>query len=343
MDWNLKIGLSLLALLVIMALSSPPLDPTAQVDPVSSQNLPPATRLLEVQLKNGDLWLATSVEEGPHHLILESQGSTRTIPRENVANLTADGIEDSRFFLLGTDKFGRDTWSRLVASARISLSIGLLAVALAMTLGLLVGILAAVGPSWLDNVLMRLVDGLLAFPAFFLVLALSALLEPSLSQVILILGSTSWMTISRLSRAEIMSIKHKDFVLASRSLGIPTWRIALRHMLPNALTPLVVQATLLVGDLILAEAALSYFGLGVQPPTPSWGNMITDGREALGTGWWVALFPGIAVTLTVIAFNLLGDGLRTALDPRKRTSDAQPLLPWTDSSSPRLPVADPRL
>ncbi|MCH9652097.1 MAG: ABC transporter permease [Deltaproteobacteria bacterium] len=332
MDWNLKIGLALLAFLTALAFTPPPFDPTAQVDPVSSRNLPPATRLLEVELNNGDLLLAAALDHDSQDLVLTGQGPQRTVPLKNIANLTAHGIEDSRLFLMGTDKFGRDIWSRVIAGARISLSIGLLSVMLAMTLGVLIGTLAAVGPSWLDSVLMRLVDGLLAFPAFFLVLALSALLEPTLGQVILILGSTSWMTITRLCRAEILSIKHRDFIIASRSLGIPTWRIALRHMLPNALTPLVVQATLLVGDLILAEAALSYFGLGVQPPTPSWGNMISDSQEALGTTWWIALFPGIAVAITVIAFNLLGDGLRTALDPKRRTADPKTILPSSTAS-----------
>ena len=153
----------------------------------------------------------------------------------------------------------------------------------------------------------------------FLIIALAALFRPSTSFVIVLLGCTSWMGISRLARAEILSLGQREFVLASRAVGQRPLGILLRHQLPNALTPVVVSAALLVGNLILAEAALSFFGLGVQPPTPSWGNMITEGREAMTDAWWVAFFPGLAIALTVIAFNLLGDGLRDVLDPRKRT------------------------
>ena len=163
---------------------------------------------------------------------------------------------------------------------------------------------------------MRGVDALLAFPRLLLVLMLAALFRPSTALVIVVIGTASWMSLSRLVRAEILGLRKRQFILAARSLGLHPLRILRRHLLPNALTPVLVQASLLIGDVILLESSLSFLGLGVQPPTASWGNMIADGRDVLVTAWWVATFPGLAIVVAVLAFNLLGDRMRDLLDPR---------------------------
>jgi peptide/nickel transport system permease protein len=244
--------------------------------------------------------------------------SSETLAPRQVLNLTSTGVADHRRFLLGSDRFGRDILSRVIYGARVSLSVGLIAVVLAAVLGLAVGSAAALGGALIDSLLMRCVDGLLAFPLLFLLILLVVLFRPSGFFVVVFLASASWMEVSRLARAEILSLKERDFVLAARALGARPLAILWHHLLPNALTPILVQATLLLGNLILAESSLSFIGLGILPPTPSWGNMIADGRDALATTWWVSVFPGAAIALTVLAVNLLGEGLREALDPRRR-------------------------
>lgn len=317
----LRAGGVLVLLLAVLALCPPPQNPIEQVDPSSSRLRPPGTRLVELRLAGGRTLLADAVEVRGDEVRIERRGQTETIASAEIENLRDGRIDDERVYWLGSDRLGRDVWSRLMVGARISLSIGLLAVLIAITLGVAVGAAAALAPSWADGLIMRAVDALLAFPQLFLVIALAALFSPDALLVILILGGTSWMGITRLARAEMMGLLQQDFVLASRAVGQTTGGILLRHLLPNAMTPLVVAAALLIGNLILAEAALSFFGLSVQPPTPSWGNMIFDGRQTLGRAWWIAFFPGLAIALTVIGFNLIGDGLRDLLDPRRRSSD----------------------
>jgi peptide/nickel transport system permease protein len=235
-----------------------------------------------------------------------------------VRNLTASGVADHRRFLLGSDRFGRDILSRMLYGARVSLAVGVLAVLLAATLGVAVGSAAALGGPWIDAALMRTVDALLAFPWLFFLILIAALFRPTGLFVILFLGGTGWMGVSRLARAEILSLRQREFILAARAIGQRPFAILWHHLLPNALTPILVQATLLLGNIILLEASLSFLGLGIGPPTPSWGNMIAEGADVLATSWWVATFPGAALALTVIAVNLLGEGLRDALDPRTR-------------------------
>jgi peptide/nickel transport system permease protein len=222
----------------------------------------------------------------------------------------------SQAHLLGTDTLGRDVFSRIIYGSRVSLKVGFVAVGLATLIGLLVGALAGYYGGWVDSALMRLVDLMLCFPAFFLILAVIAVLEPSIWNIMAVIGLTSWMGVARLVRAEFLSLREREFVTAARALGASDVRLILRHMLPNALAPVMVSATLGVAGAILTESALSFLGLGVQPPTPSWGNILTAGKDNIEIAWWLSVFPGLAILVTVMSYNLLGEGIREAIDPR---------------------------
>jgi peptide/nickel transport system permease protein len=218
--------------------------------------------------------------------------------------------------LLGTDTLGRDVLSRIIFGAQISLLVGFVAVGIATLIGLLIGVLAGYYGGWVDSALMRLVDLMLCFPAFFLILAVIAVLEPSIWNIMAVIGLTSWMGVARLVRAEFLSLREREFVTAARALGAGDARLILRHMLPNALAPVMVSATLGVAGAILTESALSFLGLGVMPPTPSWGNILTAGKDNIEIAWWLSVFPGLAILITVMSYNLLGEGIREAIDPR---------------------------
>ncbi|MCA9752588.1 MAG: ABC transporter permease, partial [Gemmatimonadetes bacterium] len=216
----------------------------------------------------------------------------------------------SRSFLLGTDKFGRDVLSRIIYGSRISLTIGFVAVGIAVTLGTLLGALAGYFGGKTDWLIMRFVDVLMAFPRIFLVLTLIAIYRPSIWLIVAVIGATAWMGVARIVRGQILSLKEQEFMQAARALGMPHARVILRHVLPNTISPVIVAASLMIGDVILTEATLSFLGLGVQPPTASWGNLINQGRDNLLGAWWIATFPGLAIVATVVSYNLLGDGLR---------------------------------
>ena len=219
-------------------------------------------------------------------------------------------------FPLGTDDLGRDVLARIFSGARISLLVGFVAVGISTLIGILLGALAGYYGRWVDALIMRFVDIMLCFPSFFLILAVIAFLEPSIWNIMIIIGLTSWMGVARLVRAEFLSLRERDFVLAARALGARDSRIIFRHILPNSMSPVLVSATLGVAGAILTESALSFLGIGVQPPTPSWGNMLITGKQTLGTAWWLSAFPGLAILITVLGYNLLGEGIRDALDPR---------------------------
>ena len=217
---------------------------------------------------------------------------------------------------LGTDTLGRDVLSRLLHGARISLIVGLAAVLVAGVVGVGLGLVAGYRGGWADDVLMRLGDIQLAFPVLLLGVVVIAVLGASLVNMILVLGASGWVTYARIARGETLSLKERDFVAAARALGAPARHVVARHLLPNVLPSLMVVTTFSVARTIIAEASLSFLGLGLPPPTPSWGAMLDEGRNYITTGWWLALFPGLAILLLVLAINLCGDWLRDALDPR---------------------------
>jgi peptide/nickel transport system permease protein len=222
---------------------------------------------------------------------------------------------------LGTDEFGRDVWTRMLYGGRISLSVGLVAVGISLTIGIFLGALAGYFGGWVDQIIMRSVDIVLCIPTLFLILMLVVFIGPNLLNIMIIIGLTSWTDLSRLVRAEFLSLKNREYVLAARALGAKNKRVIFLHVLPNALAPVFVSATFGVAGAILLESGLSFLGLGVQPPTPSWGNILSAGKDYLTQGCWLTLFPGLAIFITVLGYNLLGDGLRDILDPRLSGSD----------------------
>ena len=221
---------------------------------------------------------------------------------------------------LGTDQLGRDVLSRMLYGARVSLAVGFVSVGIAAAIGIVLGSLAGYHGGTTDAMVMRLVDLMLVFPRFFLLLAVLAFLRPSIWTIMTVIGLTGWMSVARLVRAEFLSLKEREFVLWSQSIGATAFRIIWRHILPNAMAPVLVAMTLGIPAAILTESGLSFLGLGVQPPHATWGNILNEGKDAIEIGWWLSVYPGLAILVTVLSYNLLGEGIRDALDPRLRQS-----------------------
>ncbi len=233
--------------------------------------------------------------------------------------LTERMLAPSTLHPMGTDQFSRDVLSRALYGARISLTIGFVAVSISMTIGTLLGAISGFFGGRFDAVVMRFVDMVISFPRLVLLIAIIAFFEPSIFLIVAVLGLTQWPQPTRLVRGEVLSLREREFIQAGRALGLSRARLVLRHIVPNTLAPVIVAATLGIGDTIVLEAGLSFLGLGVQPPTPSWGTMVAAGRGDLLGAWWISTFPGLAIVFVVLSFNLAGDGLRDALDPRLRS------------------------
>jgi peptide/nickel transport system permease protein len=216
----------------------------------------------------------------------------------------------------GADGYGRDVFSRMLYGARVSLWVGFVSVGISVGIGAALGLVAGYFRGIVDECVMRFVDVMLCFPSFFLILAVIAFLEPSLLNIMIVIGLTSWMGVARLVRAETLSLRERDFISAARLAGASAPRILFRHILPNALGPVLVSATFGIAGAILVESALSFLGIGVQHPMPSWGNMLLEGKQSLEGAWWLSFFPGLAILLTVLGYNLIGESLRDLFDPR---------------------------
>jgi len=226
--------------------------------------------------------------------------------------------EPSRSHPLGTDQLGRDVLSRMLFGSRVSLAVGFVSVGIATAIGVVLGSFAGYRGGLVDASVMRLVDLMLVFPRFFLLLAVLAFIKPSIWTIMAVIGLTGWMGVTRLVRAEFLALKEREFVLWSHAIGASGFRVIWRHILPNAMAPVLVAMTLGIPAAILTESGLSFLGLGVQPPYATWGNILNEGKDTIEIGWWLSVYPGVAILLTVLSYNLLGEGIRDALDPRLR-------------------------
>lgn len=231
-------------------------------------------------------------------------------------NLDDQLVPPSSAHLMGTDEQGRDVLSRMIYGSRVSLSVGFVAVFLYVSLGVVIGAIAGYYGGKVDMIISRLMEIVMCFPTFFLILAVLAFIGPSLFNIMVIIGITGWTGIARLVRGEFLKLRNQDFVTSSQASGASAFRVIFRHILPNAMAPVMVAATFGIASAVLVESSLSYLGFGVQPPTPSWGDILSQSRDFMDIAWWLMAFPGIAIFLTITAFNLVGEGLRDAVDPK---------------------------
>ncbi len=219
--------------------------------------------------------------------------------------------------VFGTDDLGRDVFTRMIFGARISLAVGFISVFIILIIGTFLGIISGYYGGKIDYIIMRFTDIVLCFPTFFLIILVIAFIEPNIYNVMIVIGVTSWPGLARLVRAEVLSLKEREFILVSKMMAISNIKIFFLHILPNIISPLMVYSSLAIGGAILTESALSFLGLGVQPPMPSWGQILTSGKDYIYMAWWLSLFPGIAILVTVLAFNLVGEAIRDIFDPKE--------------------------
>ncbi len=305
---RLRIGVTGLGLLVALCMLGPLLLPAAPgIDPAHAALLPPGTAVTEVTVDDGRTLVSPSVRFEGDTVIVDGPRRSATVSRNEVAAIRA-----TRFWL-GSDRFGRDVLAQLMAGGRISISVAALAVLIALLVGTTVGLTAATGGAVVDAVLMRLVDALMAFPVLFLLILLATLFRPGPLVLVTVLGMTSWMGLARLVRGQVLSLRGRTFVLAARAAGASPRRIWRTHYVPNLSGPLSQDTALRLGDLVLAEATLSYLGLGIPPDIPTWGAMVAQGHRVMVDGWWLATLPGFAIAALVISLALIGDGIQERL------------------------------
>jgi len=302
---SLLLGLVALGFLVLSCLFGPLLlADTGDGDPVHSALLPPLTEVTVLELANGRFHVSPAVSREGDQYRVGGRTSTETVPAAEVI------AERNARLWLGSDRFGRDVLRQLLVGGRISLAVAALGVVVALVIGLTVGLAAATGGSVVDAILMRSVDALLAIPLLLLMILLSALFRPGPVLLVVVLGFSSWMGLARLVRGQVLSLRSRTFIQAARVAGTRPTRIWTLHYLPNIKAPVAQDTALRMGDLVLAEATLSFLGLGIPPNLPSWGGMVAEGQRVMLNGWWLSVFPGLAITLLVVSLALIGDGLQ---------------------------------
>ena len=297
-------GIGLIALALASTIGPVIMTPAGDGDPIHAALLPPGAKVTVIDLHDGRTLVAPVLDHDGDRLRITGTRRTTEIDADDVSS-----IRQTRMWL-GSDRFGRDLTPRLLRAGRVSLAIAALGVAISLMIGLAVGLAAATGGRALDAVLMRLVDALLAFPLLLLLILASTLFRPGPAVLITVLGLVSWMPLARLVRGQVLSLRNRSFIHAAKVAGTPWHRIWTLHYIPNLKAPLAQDTALRMGDLVLAEATLSFLGLGIPASLPSWGVMIAEGQRAMIDGWWLSVFPGIAITLLVISLALIGDGIQ---------------------------------